>query len=121
MPCTGNAGETCGGPGALSIYQTNGGFSEGFASILTSFKDWKYSGCWQCVSIPPIDIFTHLIVLALIAVVHHRDSPQGRQISQRQNLPREFMTVETCLDVCSAKGYKIAGLQYSEECCMCFL
>jgi hypothetical protein len=115
MPCTGNADETCGGSGALQMYwQPDHDFTEGSPSVVTSYKDWTYSGCWQCVF--SLYIYS-CITLALTTVVHGRDSPQARQITEQKNIPREFMSVETCLEACSTKDYKIAGLQYAEECC----
>ncbi len=46
--CSGNSTQICGGPNALSIYETGKvTFTEGPAAILPGYKNWEFTQCWQ--------------------------------------------------------------------------
>ncbi|OLN93917.1 WSC domain-containing protein-like protein 4 [Colletotrichum chlorophyti] len=87
--CKANETQTCGGPGAYSVYQ-----DPTFPSSTgVTIKDFESIGCWT-------------------------DLPgTGRTIAERQNeIPFDSLTPDKCLQACADDGYAFAGLEYGGEC-----
>jgi len=66
------------------------GTPETYFTDLTVSKKWEYAGCG-----------TDSIVARVLTGDHESN---------------DKMTVETCVDYCSSKGFSVAGLEYSREC-----
>lgn len=120
MPCSGNAAQTCGGPDRLNVFfyaaGTAGTSSTNPPSTPTTTPTavaptttpptntqvvgggtatnlpagWTYRGCWV-------------------------DSLNGR-IMTGPFANAATVTIESCIQTCIAGGYKVAGLQYSQQC-----
>lgn len=121
MPCNGNAAQMCGGPDRLNVYRYGAGGSstanppgdtttppgstvrpptsttrpptstasgQGTATNLP--VGWTYRGCWV-------------------------DNAQGR-IMNGPVADTNTMTIEVCVQTCIAAGYKVAGLQFYNQC-----
>ena len=83
------------GPGAATPKSGCGapstiGAPETYFTDLTVSKKWEYAGCGT-------DSIT-----ARVLVGDHESNDQ--------------MTVETCVDYCTSKGFSVAGLEYAREC-----
>ncbi|KAF2816474.1 WSC-domain-containing protein [Mytilinidion resinicola] len=95
MPCSGNANELCGGPGALNLYiKDNYPFTTGPAFALASYKGYAKTQCWE-----DPDISNRIL-----------------PTTPSTPLNGNAMTVEKCIDACTADGYSSAGLEYAREC-----
>ena len=92
MACAGAATEACGGPNLLSIYYANKKpVSPGDAVDPAAIAPFTYQGCYS------------------------DNSPKGRALGYNQP-DNTNLTVESCVQLCSSKGYSIAGMEYSTEC-----
>ncbi|KAG8852570.1 hypothetical protein FRB91_006355 [Serendipita sp. 411] len=90
MSCEGNAGELCGGPNGVSVYHSSNPNHQ--PGNLDSYKDWTFSGCY-------VDSVDHRVLPVRAAIERDPD-----------------MTVELCLESCKYLGFKVAGLEYEQEC-----
>lgn len=88
MTCNGNPQQLCGGGNGLSVYQRPVAATQ--PTTVQSYKTWSYDNCY-------VDSIDNRILSVGVGVVG-------------------AMTVELCLDACSAAGYNYAGLEYSQEC-----
>lgn len=103
MTCSGAPQETCGGPNRLDLYSyasmtaapTTSKTSASTGPTQTPSSGWNFRGCYS-------------------------DNVSGRTLIYGLAVPGgpAAMTVEACQTVCLAAGYKIAGVEYSQECCM---
>jgi glucan 1,3-beta-glucosidase len=52
----------------------------------------------------------------------YTDSVSARSLPFTASVPGgpSAMTVELCESTCLAAGYKLAGVEYADECCKCF-
>ncbi|KAG8840047.1 hypothetical protein FRB91_006583, partial [Serendipita sp. 411] len=94
MTCSGDAGRTCGGPDAISIYvRDDFQYTTGPASALASYNEFENPRCWH-------------------------DSANGRILTSHPstNIPADQMTVQKCIDGCAAAGFSSAGLEFGREC-----
>ncbi|TDL23452.1 hypothetical protein BD410DRAFT_838937 [Rickenella mellea] len=105
MACQGNANELCGGPNRLNVYNYtgtlsttpvttnpgNGGAGTTVSPVTSGLQTpWGYSGCYV-------------------------DNANGRILSVE--LPdNPSVTVESCIQSCSAQNFTVAGLEYSVQC-----
>lgn len=103
MLCAGNQFEYCGAGNRLTVYVKNGtapvstntGTSSSATASQTSSATgipagWKYDGCYT-------------------------EGTGGRALTKQQ-AGGATNTVENCIATCIGLGYKIAGLEYSEQC-----
>lgn len=97
MTCKGNPLQYCGGGNGLNVYQyattPTTRIPTGAPSVLQTYSGWQSTGCY-------------------VDSVSDRKLP----ISMNTNGGPSAITVELCLDACHKKGYKYAGLEYSQEC-----
>jgi Glyoxal oxidase N-terminus/WSC domain len=103
MACSGDATETCGGPGALNLYKyvsgtasstttpTSSTTSSTPSSVATIPAGWAYQGCYI-------------------------DGANGRDLTLAQQADSATLTVESCIAYCVGKGYVVAGMEYSQQC-----
>ncbi|KAG8834126.1 hypothetical protein FRB91_010530 [Serendipita sp. 411] len=89
MACSGDSATLCGGAGRLNVYKYTGSDLPVAPSVLESYNNYNSQGCYTD------------------AVVSRVLTPQSVSDS---------MTVETCIDACSAASYSVAGLEYGNEC-----
>ncbi|KAF2835437.1 WSC domain-containing protein [Patellaria atrata CBS 101060] len=82
------------GPGVVkpvaNCPQPEIGFAESFFTDITVTKQWMYAGCGT--------------------------DDNGDRTLQGADTRKPDMTVEKCIDFCSGKGFRIAGLEYGNEC-----
>ncbi|KAJ6479618.1 copper radical oxidase [Mycena sanguinolenta] len=106
MLCTGNAQEFCGGPNTLSLYNytgsnrptgpVGGGGGGGGGAPSTVFpvtnlpKPWSYVGCFV-------------------------DNQFGRIVENEQP-DNAKLTIESCVQACSASNFTVAAAEYSTQC-----
>jgi len=110
MPCAGNSSYLCGGPGRLNVYTFNATglpSATGTASVgggggptptptpsssvnASAILPWTYQGCYA-------------------------EPSAGRALSY-QNPDNKTLTVESCIAMCTAGGYTIAGMEYGVQC-----
>jgi len=107
MPCDGNPRETCGGPNRLDLY------SLGSASVPTGTETSTATT-------------TQASTVALASATETGDSIWHFRGCYTDSIARtlrygnpitDSMTVETCQTVCRARGYVLAGIEYSDQCC----
>ncbi|KAG8776947.1 hypothetical protein FRC16_004346 [Serendipita sp. 398] len=94
ITCSGDVGQTCGGPNGIYIYVKNSyPFTVGPASVLDAYNGYQNPSCWQ-------------------------DSVNNRIFSGRPStdIPADQMTVQKCIDGCAAAGFSAAGLEFGREC-----
>ncbi|KAL0942681.1 copper radical oxidase [Colletotrichum truncatum] len=89
MPCSGNSSEYCGGPDRINIYQS----TSTPKSISTIPNGWTAQGCFK-------------------------DNVLGRALVVGMPVPggHAGTTVGSCITACASAGYKIAGVEYGQEC-----
>ena len=92
MPCSGNATESCGGPGLMELYSQGSLQTQAAAAVQTDGlpDTWSYQGC--------------------IA-----DQVGQRTLPVEQDFP-STNSATTCLNYCNNGGYTVAGLEYSGQC-----
>ncbi|KAL0938080.1 copper radical oxidase [Colletotrichum truncatum] len=89
MLCSGNSTEYCGGSNRISVYQSTAkGKTAGEIP-----SGWTAQGCLK----------DNVLGRALTVAMAITGGPAS-------------MTAEGCVDACSSAGYKIAGVEYSQEC-----
>ncbi|KAG8775799.1 hypothetical protein FRC16_004729, partial [Serendipita sp. 398] len=94
MTCSGDAGQTCGGPDAINIYiKDNFSYTTGPAITLGSYNGFSNPRCW------------HDSASSRIFTGHPSTTIQADQ-----------MTVQKCIDGCAAAGFISAGLEFGREC-----
>lgn len=89
MPCSGNSSQSCGGGGALSLFN-NTAYAPRIPSSKSIAGSYTYQGCYA-------------------------DQAESRLLtgyttSQASN------TVDSCLETCFSKQYTWAGVEYGQEC-----
>jgi glucan 1,3-beta-glucosidase len=87
-PCSGNAGEICGGTWRLGLYSY---LTCNSTSLDPPAPGWKFKGCFT-------------------------DSVSARTLSVQASVPGA-MTVKLCQAACKRLGYVYAGVEYAVECC----
>ncbi|KAK1633545.1 WSC domain-containing protein, partial [Colletotrichum phormii] len=89
MLCSGNSSEYCGGPNRINVYQASA--KPKAASVMPS--GWAEKGCLK-------------------------DNVLGRALTVNVGVVggTQNMSVGGCVSACSAAGYPIAGVEYSQEC-----
>ncbi|KFY88681.1 hypothetical protein V498_06696 [Pseudogymnoascus sp. VKM F-4517 (FW-2822)] len=99
MTCSGDATELCGGPDRLNVFENT-------ATSTT-----------PPATTPPVPTSTAVPVAGWTAGGCYTDTVQARSLPQGMavagNAP---MTIELCLTACKGAGYKIAGLEYANQC-----
>lgn len=95
MPCSGDSRQTCGGPGAISLYISTRYNAASLNADLTSQttllpNGWSSVGCY-------------------------REPSSGRAL-EGASTSSDTMTASQCLNYCSSKGYAFAGVEYGREC-----
>ena len=88
MPCTGNKTELCGGSNRISLYN------------LTTY-------------VPPTTVKQ---VGTYLSQGCYSEATNGRLLSGASFTNTTGMTVESCVNFCSAKGSAYAGVEYAQEC-----
>lgn len=96
MPCAGNSTQICGGPNGINILNSTTPVGPGTGGPVqgvneTAILPFKYQGCYT------------------------DNSASGRAL-MNQRPDDSNMTVESCISACSARGYTIAGMEYSQQC-----
>lgn len=92
--CDGNAGQACGGAGAINVYLNllKPFVTAGPPFMVTRFKAWRFLECSQ-------------------------DDVSNRQLPTLiDSIPHEQMSVGRCLDACAAGGFSVGALQFAQEC-----
>ncbi|KAJ3190888.1 hypothetical protein HK101_008272 [Irineochytrium annulatum] len=96
--CTGNAGETCGAGGRLSVYAANASNVTVWPAPTTKKTgltgQYGWVGCYQ----------------------DNVDSGAGPVRTLAWQFISQSMTVELCLGFCNSFGYTYAGVEYGNEC-----
>ncbi|KFY34113.1 hypothetical protein V494_07045 [Pseudogymnoascus sp. VKM F-4513 (FW-928)] len=96
MTCSGNADELCGGPDRLNVFESTATSPSTTKAPPTNtavaVPGWTAGGCY-------------------VDSVAARSLPQGMAVAGNA-----AMTTELCLEACQAAGYKIAGLEYANQC-----
>jgi len=91
MPCSGNAGEICGGPNALLVSYSGGnaGPAPGAPTVLPQYGNWHSLGCYT-------------------------DGPQ-RTLLTGMPVQGGAMTPQRCMDAChsAAPPFQFAGVEYA--------
>jgi hypothetical protein len=100
MPCGGNSKEICGGPSALSIYQ-----GPASAAAATTSSSTAAASPTANYGNPTLPSGWSTAGSGCIQEVN------GRALAGISESSAS-MTVPTCLNFCSSKGYKYAGLEY---------
>lgn len=111
MPCSGDSTQPCGAGDRLTVFASSSATVTPSATVPSSQTDssvtmsetesslpsatglpdgWAYKGCY-------ID-------------------PPGRAMAGAPGGPSSSMTPQRCISTCIANGFKVAGLEYSEEC-----
>lgn len=90
IPCPGNSAEVCGGSGtATSLYELRPGV-KAVPSVPSVVRSFQSEGCWT-------------------------DSPGARAL--RTYVPAAItIALSDCVGACSARGFALAGMEYSHEC-----
>ncbi|KAF9469422.1 hypothetical protein BDZ94DRAFT_1317322 [Collybia nuda] len=89
--CEENPREECGGPNAHTVYRHGlDPITSGPGKIIQSYDGWTVSNCFT-------------------------DMGSNRTLSNSVNF-REDMTLEQCLNSCKAQGFRLAGVEYGQEC-----
>lgn len=102
MPCTGNAGEICGGSWRLNVFSygasasstpTRASTPSSSSTPSPAAKKWSLLGCYT-------------------------DSVSARTLSVGMAVPggAGAITVEACQSACQGAGYSLAGVEYAQEC-----
>ncbi|KAH7328528.1 WSC domain-containing protein [Stachybotrys elegans] len=89
LPCDGDKSQTCGGNGALSVYQ-DPTFSTSVDDV--TINNYKPIGCYT------------------------DNGAGGRSLSWPQKMDEATFTPGKCLDACRQNGYPFAGLEYGRQC-----
>ncbi|KAF6827300.1 WSC domain-containing protein [Colletotrichum plurivorum] len=89
LPCNGAKNETCGGPGAFTVWQ-----DPTFPNVKNvTVESYQSLGCYT------------------------DDTNHGRTIAERQDqVSGDTMTPASCISACAADGYPFAGLEFGSEC-----
>ncbi|KAK0379024.1 WSC domain-containing protein [Colletotrichum limetticola] len=89
MLCSGNSSEYCGGPNRINVYQASA--KPKTPSVLPS--GWTDKGCLK-------------------------DNVLGRALTVNVDVVggTQNMSVGGCISACTASGYPVAGVEYSQEC-----
>lgn len=88
MLCSGAAGETCGGPNRLSLFNST---SYNPISAPATIGAFAYQGCYQ-------------------------EGSTSRALRDLQQTNTTGMTLERCVAFCGANGFPYAGAEYTSEC-----
>lgn len=99
MPCQGDNTQLCGGPSRLNVYQFNSsvlpakpaGPPKPAGVNYTAILPFTYQGCYT------------------------DDMQTGRALSNVKP-DNDTLTVESCIAMCTADGYTIAGMEYAKQC-----
>ena len=96
MTCNGNSSQICGGPNAVSMFQSTkyveAANKQSIAvSNSTSSASYGYKGCYT-------------------------DAAVTKRTLSSYSFTNSTMTVELCLNTCFAKGWSWAGVEYASEC-----
>lgn len=108
MPCQGDNTEICGGPGRLNVYQFN-------ASALPEQSGSPTTPGTTPTAKPSGSVNETAILPFVYQGCYTDNSPNGRTLTQ-QKPDNDTLTVETCIAMCSAEGYNIAGMEYGKQC-----
>ncbi|KFY89652.1 hypothetical protein V500_05562 [Pseudogymnoascus sp. VKM F-4518 (FW-2643)] len=105
MACKGNAAETCGGPDRLNVF-----FSSGYTSTA--------AGTSTAPPVTtPVPTSTAVPVAGWTAGGCYTDTVAARSLTQGMAVAGNAdMTIELCVAACKAAGYKIAGVEYANQC-----
>lgn len=96
MPCNGNSTQTCGGPNAISMFQSTK-YIEATNKVSvavsnsTNSSSYGYVGCYN-------------------------DAAGNKRTFDKYSFSNSAMTVEMCLNTCFSRGYSWAGTEYAGEC-----
>ncbi|UJO20415.1 WSC domain-containing protein [Fulvia fulva] len=135
MPCNGNSSEFCGAGNRLNMYASGGtkpGFKPGASSstratsTAVSSSTAAATGASKSATstvtsssttaaTPSNGVDPAAIAPFKYAGCYTDTSSDGRSIANRQTDDPK-MTVESCIKVCSSKGFTVAGVQYAQEC-----
>ncbi|KAF9874013.1 WSC domain-containing protein [Colletotrichum karsti] len=86
--CQGNQTETCGGPGAFSVWADTT-FPTANGDVIKSYQS---IGCWT------------------------DETGHGRTVGEPQKISADTMTPSNCIATCAAQGYPFAGVEFGQEC-----
>lgn len=89
MPCSGDMSTICGGPDRITIYKYQGNALTTQPTVLESYSNFVSQGCYV-------------------------DSVQARLMTPMDVVGQ--MTVEKCIDACSAAEYDVAAVEFGSEC-----
>jgi hypothetical protein len=99
MACQGDSTEKCGGPSRLNVYQFNAsalparpsGSAKPGGVNETAILPFTYQGCYT-------------------------DDMQGGRALSNEQPDNNTLTIESCIAMCTAAGYNIAGAEYATQC-----
>lgn len=93
MECGGAAGEACGGPNRLSVYEKAATSASGGPAASDEPGNWGSLGCYSD------SVGARILSVGVIV----NGGPSN-------------MSAASCTDACQAGNYKYAGTEYSGEC-----
>jgi hypothetical protein len=108
MPCQGDNTETCGGPGRLNVYQFN-------SSVLPAQSASPTGSGGPSAPTNAAGVNASAILPFTYQGCYTDNMPGGRALSNQQP-DNSTLTVESCIAMCTASGYKIAGMEYGVQC-----
>ncbi|KAI9649851.1 hypothetical protein NHQ30_002433 [Ciborinia camelliae] len=101
MPCNGNASETCGGSGRLSVYDLNNAIISLPTLTTSSISVPTYTGA----------------PTGWVPLGCYNDSVNARTLTtQIYSIAGTSMSVDACLSACISGGYRLSGVEYGSEC-----
>nr|ABD61575.1 copper radical oxidase [Phanerodontia chrysosporium] len=122
MPCAANAGELCGGPNRLTVYNFTGSATTtsppggGSSSSSSSVSSTTSSTSSSTASSPTgTGVVTSGLPSGWKYGACYVDNAHGR-IFQTQIPDSNTLTVESCVHTCAGQGFSIAGMEYSVQC-----
>lgn len=112
MNCQGNSGELCGGANRLNVYQYN---STGTSSTTTSASSG--GGATSATSTPtPSSSVNATAILPFKYQGCYTDANNSGRALAYQQPDNSTLTVESCIAMCTALNYTIAGMEYADQC-----
>ena len=113
-----DSSEACGGPDRLSVYTSTGSvtaFPIPTVQTIDLPGNWQYSRCLAYVYFSPP---AHVTTRGLLILIH--SEPGAVRVLPYQVIFPYNNTAQNCLTQCSTFGYPAAGMEFGDECCVCF-
>ncbi|KIJ40733.1 hypothetical protein M422DRAFT_68498 [Sphaerobolus stellatus SS14] len=117
QPCPGDSRESCGNGSPVATPQLLNIFFKDFCRALWQGGAQFTSGPWRLIYFYkygfPMSEFSDLI---LISDTVGARALQHNAVDLHPGLPRGNLTIEACVNACNASGFKLAGVEFADEC-----